>query len=77
MEEQNGRETISAEELFFFDGKPAALPMYEVFGHLCLPEFRGRGLMSGKRRFPFSTGICLPLFHLLRSGRQRIVRIRS
>ena len=30
MGEENCRETISSDELFFFDRKPMALPMYEV-----------------------------------------------
>ncbi len=34
------RETISSEELFFFDRKPAALPMYEVFRKSVLAEIR-------------------------------------
>ena len=38
MGEENCRETISSEELFFFDRKPAALPMYEVFRKSVLAE---------------------------------------
>ena len=56
MGENNGRETISAEELFFFDRKPAALPMYEVFRKSVLAEIPEAGIEVGKTQVSFFTG---------------------
>jgi hypothetical protein len=77
MGEENCRETISSEELFFFDRKPAALPMYEVFRKSVLAEIPEAGIEVGKTQVSFSRGICLPLFHSHRFEKQRIVRIHS
>ena len=53
MEEQNGRETISAEELFFFNRKPAALPMYEVFRASVLAGVPGAWIDVRKTQISF------------------------
>ena len=56
MGEENCRETISSEELFFFDRKPAALPMYEVFRKSVLAEIPEAGIEVGKTQVSFFIG---------------------
>ena len=47
---------ISFEELFFFDRKPAALPMYEVFRKSVLAEIPEAGIEVGKTQVSFFIG---------------------
>ena len=56
MGKENCRETISSEELFFFDRKPAALPMYEVFRKSVLAEIPEAGIEVGKTQVSFFIG---------------------
>ncbi len=53
MGEQNRREMISADELFFFDGKPTVLPMYEVFRKSVLAAVPGVRIEVRKTQISF------------------------
>ena len=50
MEEQGGY-AISAGELFFFNEKPAALPLYETFAKRLLSEVDGVSVKPRKRTY--------------------------
>ena len=53
MEEQNGY-MISSDELFFFDEKPAALPLYEAFAKRTLAEIDNVTVKVQKTQISFS-----------------------
>lgn len=53
MEEQNGY-MISGDELFFFNEKPAALPLYEAFAQRLLEEIDNVTVKVQKTQISFS-----------------------
>ena len=53
MEGQNGY-MISGDELFFFNGKPAALPLYEAFATRLLSEIGNVTIKVRKTQISFS-----------------------
>ncbi len=53
MEEQNGY-MISGDELFFFNEKPAALPLYEAFAQRLLTEIDNVTVKVQKTQISFS-----------------------
>lgn len=54
MEEQNGCYMISGDELFFFNEKPAALPLYEAFAQRLLAEIDNVTVKVQKTQISFS-----------------------
>ena len=53
MEKQNGY-ALSSDELFFFDEKPAALPLYEAFAKQLLAEIDNVTVKVRKTQISFS-----------------------
>ena len=53
MEKQNGY-ALSSDELFFFDEKPAALPLYEAFAKRLLAEIDNVTIKVQKTQISFS-----------------------
>lgn len=64
---------IDHDVLFFFEKKPAALPLYEILERRILNEISGVTVKVQKRRFLLLTGIILSLFLFCLSVRQRSV----
>ena len=56
MGEQDRRETITGDELLFFDRKPAALPLYEVFRNGVLAGTPGARTEVKKTQISFFNG---------------------
>lgn len=77
MEEQGGY-PISADELFFFDEKPAALPLYEAFAKRLLSEVGGMTVKVRKTQISFSNKYNFAFASLLpvRKTKQRPPRFR-
>ena len=72
MEKQSGY-MISGDELFFFDEKPAALPLYEAFAKLLLAEIDDVTVKVRKTQISFSNKYNFAFVSLLpvRKGKAR------